>query len=84
MTLMADCGEEIRPFADGPAVRAIKSDIVRGEFYKHHLATDADDKQEARRKAFVRAVKAAQDKGLIAIRDVNGTQFIWLVTKTNT
>jgi hypothetical protein len=48
------------------------------------LADGADDKQEARRKAFVRAVKAAQDKGLIAIRDISGTQFLWLVAKTTT
>jgi hypothetical protein len=84
MTLMADCGEEVQPFADGPMVRAIKSDTVRAEFYKQHLADGADDKQEARRKAFVRAVKAAQDKGLIAIRDISGTQFLWLVAKTTT
>jgi hypothetical protein len=68
MSLLAQCGEQIQPWADGGMVQAIKSEIVRTEFYKQYLADGADDKQEARRKAFVRAVKAAQDKGLIAGR----------------
>jgi AAA domain len=83
MTLMADCGEEVQPFADGGMVRAIKSDIVRAEFYKQ-CPTDADDKQTAKRKAFWRVIKMAQDKGLIAIREISGTEFLWLAAKTTT
>jgi hypothetical protein len=83
MSLLADCGEEIRPFADGPMVRAIRAETVRNEFYKQHLADKAEDKEGARRRAFNHAVKNAQDKGLIAIREINGTQFLWLATKVS-
>jgi AAA domain len=80
MALLADCGEEIQPFADGPTVRAIRAEVVRNEFYKQYLASDAKDK-DARRKAYSRAVRTAQDKGLVAGREVEGTEYLWLITK---
>jgi hypothetical protein len=53
---------------------------VRKEFYRQYPA-DGDEKQKAetRRQAFHRAVTAAQDASLIAIREVDGVQLVWLV-----
>jgi AAA domain len=81
MSLLADCGQEIQPHADGGMVRALKAETLRAEFFKQHLADGADDKEGAKRRAYNHAVKAAQNKGLIAARELGGTQFIWLATK---
>jgi hypothetical protein len=80
MALLADVGEDLRPFADGPTVRAIRSDTVRHEFYRQYATADADPKkkQEARKKAYQRAVHTAQDKGLLNVREVDGIEWLWL------
>jgi hypothetical protein len=71
MNMLADAGKDIRPFVDGPAVRAVDQEIVRAEFYKSYPADgDAKAKQNVRRQAFGRALKDAQQRGLIGIRDV--------------
>jgi hypothetical protein len=81
MTLLADAGTDILPFADGPTVRAIKSETVRGEFYKQYATTDTDAKkqQEARSKAYRRAIHTAQQREVIAIRELDGIEWLWLV-----
>jgi hypothetical protein len=73
----------VTPFADGGVVRAVDLKLIRAEFYKQYPA-DGDDKQktEARRKAFLRAIKDAQAKSLIMVREVGSAQLIWLVAKT--
>jgi hypothetical protein len=78
MTMLADCGEQIRPFADGPMVRALKFALVEQEFHKAYVTTGESeaDKKEARRKALRRALDAADDK--IATREINGTDYVWL------
>jgi hypothetical protein len=80
-TLLADAGTDILPFADGPRVRAIKSETVRGEFYKQYATTDTDPKkrQEARSKAYRRAIHTAQERNLIAVRELDGIEWLWLV-----
>jgi hypothetical protein len=80
MTLLADAGTDILPFADGPRVRAIKSETVRGEFYKQYATTDTDPKkqQEARSKAYRRAIHTAQQREVIAIRELDGIEWVWL------
>jgi len=82
MTMLADHGRNCEPYADGPTVRACDLELVRREFCRQYPA-DGDDKQKAnaRFQAFYRAVKAAQAQNLIATRDVDGVQLIWL-TKT--
>jgi hypothetical protein len=82
MTMLVG-GSEVTPFADGPVVRAIDLKLVRTEFYKQYPA-DGDTKQQTnvRRQAFGRVVKDAQAKALIATREVNGVQLVWLVAKT--
>ena len=76
MALLASAGEMIRPDADGPEVRAIRESVARDEFYRQYLA----DTQDAKSKAFRRAVKAAQAKGLIVVREIDGRIFLWLAT----
>ena len=60
MTTLVDCGQNVRPFLDGPEVRACDIELVRREFYRQYPA-DGTDKQkaDARRKAFSRSVKEA-------------------------
>jgi AAA domain-containing protein len=79
MTILADHGRNCQPYADGPTVRACDLELVRQEFYRQHPA-DGDEKQKraARRQAFNRAIKAAQDASLIAVRELNGVQLVWL------
>jgi hypothetical protein len=80
MTTIADNGKDIAPFADGLTVRACDLEIVRAEFGKQYFAEGtAEQKAAARRQAFRRAIAMAQTSGLIAIRDVTGAQFVWLV-----
>jgi hypothetical protein len=79
MSLLADCGTDIKPWADGPTVRAINVELVRPEFYKGYFAEgDAEAKQTARQKAFKRSIHEASNKGLIAIREIAGEQMLWL------
>jgi hypothetical protein len=79
MTLLADHGRNCRPHADGPTVRACDLELVRREFCRQYAA-EGDEKQKARARiqAFYRAVKSAQGQSLIATRDVDGVQVVWL------
>ena len=53
---------------------------MRSEFYRTYAADgDAAQKQEARRKAFKRAVESAQDSSLIGVREMGGTIWLWMV-----
>ena len=81
MTVLVDSGQACRPFLDGPEVRACDIELVRAEFYRQHAA-DGTDKQkaDARRQAFNRSVKETTARGLVATREVNGVQLIWLAT----
>lgn len=79
MALLADIGKDMRPFADGPMVRACGLTVVREEFCKQYFADGTPQQQaHARRQAFSRAIAAAQARELVMIRDVTGEQFIWL------
>jgi hypothetical protein len=79
MTILADHGRNCQPYADGPTVRACDLALVRQEFCRQYPA-DGDEKEKAhiRRQAFYRAIKAAQAQSLIAIRDVDDVQSVWL------
>lgn len=81
MTITADAGTDMAAFADGPIVRAVPASIVRDEYCKQTLAEgDAKTKKKLRQQEFRRAIKAAQNKGLIGIREVEieDVQWIWL------
>jgi hypothetical protein len=79
-TVLIESGVEMQPFADGPVVRAVNIERVRGEFYRsYHADGDEKQKQEARRQAFHRAVKDAQAKQLVGLREIDGITYVWLV-----
>jgi hypothetical protein len=73
-------GTSLRPTADSPIIRAIDRELVRAEYYKCYLA-DGDDKksqQAAKRQAFNRAVREAQAKSLIGVREIDTVTYLWL------
>ncbi|HEY2230357.1 MAG TPA: hypothetical protein VGI22_21970 [Xanthobacteraceae bacterium] len=81
MSLVADDGKDIRPWPDGPTVRGVEIEFVRGQFYKGHPAaeaTDAKAKQWARRKAFKRAIDEATAAGLIGTWEIETVTYVWL------
>jgi AAA domain/Bifunctional DNA primase/polymerase, N-terminal len=81
MNMLADCGTEQRPYPDGPLVRAIDLELARAEFYKSYPATGGEEaKKGARQKAFKRAIADAQAKGLIGVRELGSTTYVWLAT----
>jgi hypothetical protein len=56
----------------------------RPGFYKSYPADgDAKAKQNARRQAFGRALKDAQAKGLIGVREIETVTYVWLATTAN-
>jgi hypothetical protein len=81
MNLLVECGEQIKPFADGPMVRALKIDLVEAEFFKSYRTVGETEKakKDAKRKAFQRALDKADDK--IITREVGGTDYVWLSQK---
>ena len=81
MITLVDCGQNVRPFLDGPEVRACDIELVRREFYRQYPA-DGTEKQraDARRQAFNRSIRESQARGLVASREVGGVQLIWLAT----
>lgn len=85
MTTLVENGRKVRPFSDGLEVSACDIELVRAEFYRQQPAEGTEkQKADARRQAFGRAFKASQGKALIASREVDGVQLIWLATPTET
>jgi hypothetical protein len=81
MNVLVDHGHDCAPFADGPTVRAVDIEIVRSEFYKSMVSDgDAATKQAAKRQAFNRAVRDAQERSLIGVREVKDKTLVWLTT----
>ena len=79
MTALVDCGQDVRPFLDGPLVRACDYEVVRTEFYRQYPADGTEQqKTDTRRKAFGRSVRDSIARGVVASREVHGVQFIWL------
>jgi AAA domain/Bifunctional DNA primase/polymerase, N-terminal len=79
MTTLVDSGQELRPFSDGPLVRACDIELVRTEFYRQYPADGTEQqKADARRKAFGRTVKESVARSLVTTREVDGVQLIWL------
>jgi hypothetical protein len=78
--LASDAGVEVRPFADGPAVRALKVALVEAEFHKSYPATGGENKKaqrDAKAIAFRRAMIDAVDKGVVVTRELNGEDYVW-------
>ena len=82
---LLDAGEDYQ-IEGGPKVRAIELGKLRRAFYDSYIvasddAVSAEQQQDSKRKAFIRAVEKAQTRRLIGARAFpNGRQIVWLVT----
>jgi hypothetical protein len=78
---LADAGERLAPFLDGPEGPAVKRDSVRAEFMKRYPA----DKPKTKEKAFARAEQRALTNKLIAAREIGPVEsaatFVWALAK---
>jgi hypothetical protein len=74
--------QEVAPYRDGPKVRAVTDKRLRDEFYRRYPA-DGDTEEnraEARRRAYNRHLKDAQERGLVGVHvEENGT-IVWAAT----
>jgi hypothetical protein len=79
--MLADCGEDLRPFPNGPVVRAVDREAVRGEFYRTYSGADGDKKKQAnaKRQQFNRLIMDAQAKGLLVVREIGDRTMMWPV-----
>jgi hypothetical protein len=74
---LTSSGEDLRPFQDGPTVRAVNRDSVRHEFLKTYPAESA----KAKAMAFLRCAKDAVAFGLMNAREIgppeNPVTYFW-------
>ena len=78
-SVLADRGIDLRPWHDGPFVRACDMELVRDEFYRSYLGdAKTNGKTEARRQAFHRALTKAQADKRIGGRVIEDTSYLWL------
>jgi hypothetical protein len=74
---LTSSGEDLRPFHDGPTVRAVKRDFVRHEFLKTYPTETA----KAKGMAFLRCEKDAIALGLMNAREIgppeNPVTYFW-------
>jgi AAA domain-containing protein/primase-like protein/DNA primase RepB-like protein len=73
-------GRDEYPYTDGPICRVVDSDLLKAAFCRVNVVDSTPEKMdEAQRKAYTRALKSAQDKGLIQVKnDDLGGQIVWL------
>src|SRR5262249_8277851 len=80
MSMLVDQGVDLKPWADGATVHALKVEQVKAEFFKSYY-TDGETaavKQKAKRVAFQRAVELAVERGTLAVREGDGEGHLWL------
>ena len=84
--LGSEAAKRTRPYPDGPEVLAVDLEAVRREFYDRHHADgkDAKAKAAAKRQAFSRAIKAAQDRKLMGLRSMDIGSIVWKVEQAIT
>lgn len=70
---LADHGEDVRPFRDGPIVRAVARDHIRDAFIERHPTDDA----ESRSRAFRRALASTVERRELISAEVDRRPFIW-------
>jgi hypothetical protein len=78
-----EAGEEFRPFANGPPVRAVHDESIRTRLYtaiaeQARPDEDPDKLEERQRKAFNRSVEAALKAKELIARAPHGKRMIWL------
>jgi hypothetical protein len=84
MAIMAEQGVDLPAEPDGPAIRMVDQRLVREAFF---IATPAEgdtqrQKDEFRRKRFVRALDWAEDEELIGVGEINEVTYLWLRPRT--
>jgi hypothetical protein len=86
LTVLKINGTELRTYPDGPTVRAVVLDKVHEEFNKRYAVDGSDPKKASatRRQAFSRSRRIAQDRGLIEVREIEGTFMVWIVDPDKT
>ena len=79
MNLLATSGQDIKPYSDGPPIRALPADLVRGEYYREYPVDAPDEKkrQDACRTAFNRALRNKH----VHTRMVEGKHYVWFVSE---
>lgn len=83
-TALIEHGAMARPYgSSGPEVRVVKEAALRWEFLRSYPADgETEEKRvQAKRKAFVRALKTAIEKGLVAAREIGGVDHLWTVVE---
>jgi hypothetical protein len=78
-----EAGEDFRPYANGPAVRAVEDEHIRTRLYAaiaEQAGPDEDpDKLDARqRQAFKRSIAGALNAKIIVARARGGKRLVWL------
>ena len=83
MNIGAVSGQDVKPFNDGPTVRAIPVSAVKAEFYASYPTDGSEDPRQAKQKAFKAALAAAVDSELIGTREIDGIEMLWLAGHAN-
>jgi hypothetical protein len=78
-----EAGEEFRPWANGPAVRAVYDEHIRTRLYaaiaeQAGAGDDPDKLEERQRKAFNRSIEGALKARELVARAPQGRRMIWL------
>jgi hypothetical protein len=78
-----EVGEDFRPYANGPIVRAVSDEAVRERYYdriaeKAEPDEDAHKLAERQRKAFNRAIKDALNAKDLIAKEHGGARLLWL------
>lgn len=81
--VITDAGTTVRPWADGPEVRAAPEDIIRESYFERVAEDDAPDTDPAkaadkRRQRFNRARKAMVDAKLLIAAKIDNRTHLWL------
>jgi hypothetical protein len=71
---LGEHGRNIRPFADGPAIRGVSAERVRQVFYDRLADKDASTK----RSAFHRGVNGSVQRQDLFAKEIEGERFLWL------
>ncbi|MBR0849298.1 hypothetical protein JQ543_16210 [Bradyrhizobium diazoefficiens] len=78
---LAQHGKPLRPCSDaGPLVRAVDREALKREFYNTVIVGSETEtnRNDAKKKAFSRALKEALSYELIGSREVAGEMLFWL------
>jgi len=80
--VIGDHGETIRPFHDGPVVRAAREDTIRRAYYARIAEMPKEGETHAQlanrqRNTFNHAVKRGLDRRELVAAEINGERMIW-------